>query len=68
MDYKYGRTWHTVDAGDGAYHREVIKWCKAQFGSHPLVPDSTSRWFNSIAHTIHFRDEEDLTLFLLRWS
>jgi hypothetical protein len=65
--YKFSRNWHTVDFSINK-HQEILKWCKEQFGPHPVIPDAWCRWHNSRSQTIHFRDEQDYMLFLLRWA
>lgn len=67
--YKFSRKWHTLDFDLKDYH-EVRKWCGKQFGPEPKNPDAWSRWYfhSAWGGRIHFRDERDAALFILRWS
>ena len=39
----------------------AIEWCRTQFGK------SGARWFEK-KNKFYFKDERDMTLFILRWS
>ena len=66
--YKFSRAnWYVADFNLKDYH-EVESWCAEQFGPHPKRPDAWSRWFHKYEDKIHFRDEKDYILFVLRWS
>lgn len=52
---------------------EMWSWCRETYGPAGIAEstraDTTHRWINVIAFgEVHFRNERDLTLFLLRWS
>jgi hypothetical protein len=54
--------------------RKMAAWCEATFGEstgsmwhNNLAPGSGERWYQNNAK-FWFREEKDLTLFLLRWS
>ena len=40
---------------------KVVEWCKEYFGK------SGSRWFEQ-NRKFYFRDEKDMSMFILRWS
>lgn len=66
--YKFSRArWYVADYNN-EHHFEVLKWCTQQFGPYPTRPDAWSRWVNMCSEKIHFRDEKDYVLFMLRWS
>jgi hypothetical protein len=66
--YKFSRAnWYVADF-DWVHQCEVLEWCSQQFGPHPDRPDAWSRWYNKYSEKIHFRDERDYVLFILRWS
>jgi hypothetical protein len=66
--YKFSRNkWYVADF-DWVHHFEVLAWCSQQFGPHPATPDAWSRWVNQYSEKIHFRDEKDYILFILRWG
>lgn len=45
-----------------------VDWCREQFGDNELVDYKSAKW-NFIGDGVfEFRDEQDYTLFLLRWS
>lgn len=66
--YKFSRANWYVAEYDNKHHFEVLAWCSQQFGPYPARPDAWSRWFNMYSEKIHFRDEKDYVLFMLRWS
>ena len=66
--YKFSRAKWYVAEFDGKYYFEVEEWCAEQFGPHPRNPDAWSRWHHTYSEKIHFRDEKDYVLFMLRWS
>ena len=66
--YKFSRAkWYEAEF-DERYYFEVEKWCTAQFGKHDKCPDAWSRWWHRYESSIHFRDEKDYILFLLKWT
>ena len=67
--YKFSRKWHVAEF-DLKDYDAVLEWCAEQFGPHPQNPDAWSRWyFQSVwGETIHFRDDRDYVLFILRWA
>ena len=65
--YKFSRKWHIVDY-DWEDFVAVGEWCEEQFGPQPLNPDAWCRWYQRGMGRIHFRDEADAALFILRWS
>lgn len=66
--YKFSRTNWYVAEFDDKYYFEVEEWCEQHFGKHPKNPDAWSRWVHKYSQKIHFRDEKDYVLFMLRWS
>jgi hypothetical protein len=47
----------------------IKEWCYNTYGEPGIPTNTTSRWYDSIKYgEILFRDERDVTLFLLRWS
>ena len=66
--YKFSRAkWYVADF-DWVRQGEVLEWCRQQFGPHPKNPDAWSRWCQKYQEKIHFRDEKDYLMFLLKWS
>lgn len=66
--YKFSRAnWYVAEFDDKHYF-EVEEWCAKHFGPHPKNPDAWSRWVHKYSEKIHFRDEKDYVLFMLRWS
>jgi hypothetical protein len=65
--YKFSRKCHVADFV-WEHQAEVLEWCSQQFGPHPKNPDAWCRWHQRPWGQIHFRDERDYVLFLLRWS
>lgn len=41
--------------------RQAAEWCRTQFGS------SGSRWFEK-DRKFYFKDEKDMSIFILKWS
>lgn len=66
--YKFSRAKWYVAEYSWMHHDGVIDWCIEQFGPHPNAPDAWSRWHNPYSDQIHFRDERDYIMFVLRWS
>lgn len=67
-NYKFSRAnWYVAEFDDKHYF-EVEEWCAKHFGPHPKNPDAWSRWVHKYSEKIHFRDEKDYVLFMLRWS
>ena len=66
--YKFTRAnWYEAEF-DIKDYTDVVHWCREQFGSHPRNPDAWARWEHRYEDKIHFRDEKDYVLFVLRWS
>lgn len=65
--YKFSRKWYIAEFNE-KYYNEVDEWCAKQFGKHDKRPDAWSRWWHKYELSIHFRDEKDYILFVLRWS
>lgn len=72
--YKFSRAkWHTAEMPGYATWRfsdeynNIIAWCNDTFGPHPKKPDAWTRWYVGLGE-IHFRDEQDLVMYKLRWS
>lgn len=66
--YKFSRAQWYVAEFDWKDYDQVDQWCTEQFGSQPDCPDAWTRWYHHYSHKIHFRDEKDYVLFMLRWS
>lgn len=66
--YKFSRANWYVANFDHKHYFEVEEWCEKHFGKHPARPDAWSRWVHKYEDQIHFRDEKDYVLFMLRWS
>jgi hypothetical protein len=66
--YKFSRAKWYVAEFDDKYYFEVEEWCAEQFGPHPRHPDAWSRWHHTYSQKIHFRDQEDYIMFVLRWG
>lgn len=53
--------------------RDMILWCTKHFGpgptggAYPGAPDSVSNWY-ATWFGFYFKNEQDLTMFALRWS
>jgi siroheme synthase (precorrin-2 oxidase/ferrochelatase) len=69
----YGKRYHTVSP-TGCNWNVVSKWCQETFGAstgsiwaEQVTPNPGERWYENNAK-FWFREEEDLTLFLLRWT
>lgn len=54
--------WHKIEFDAVNDYDEVRVWCYEQFG-----PEH-QRWRQIFESSIFFRDEQDATLFALRWS
>jgi hypothetical protein len=72
--YQFSRAkWYTVEMPGYATWRfsdeynNIIAWCNDTFGPHPTKPDAWTRWYVGLG-VIHFRDEQDLVLYKLKWS
>ena len=65
---KFSRANWYVAEDDDRHYFEVEEWCAKHFGPHPKNPDAWSRWVHKYSEKIHFRDEKDYVLFMLRWS
>lgn len=65
--YKFSRKWHIVDFYWKDYDA-IHEWCEERFGPHPKNPDAWCRWHQRSMGQIHFRDEQDAAMFVLRWS
>lgn len=65
--YKFSRKWYVANFNTSDYTL-VNDWCTANFGPHDKRPDAWSRWWHRYESSIHFRDEKDYILFMLKWS
>jgi hypothetical protein len=65
----YGARYLTVHPSNGWHWNEMMEWMVATFGptAHDGVWTPNMRWYANNAK-FWFRNEKDLTLFLLRWS
>jgi hypothetical protein len=65
----YGARYLTVHPNNGWHWNEMMDWMVEQFGSSAedgvWTPDM--RWYANNAK-FWFREEKDLTMFILRWS
>jgi hypothetical protein len=65
----YGARYLTVHPNNGAKWNEMMEWMVKTFGPTPFdsiwMPDQ--RWHVNNSK-FWFRDEKDLTMFILRWS
>jgi hypothetical protein len=68
LKYKFSRAKWYVAEFDDQYYFEVEEWCAEQFGPHPRHPDAWCRWHHTYHNQIHFRDEDDYLMFILRWG
>ena len=50
-----------LDMQKKEYNEQAQAWCRERFGT------SASRWFEK-KDKFYFKNEKDLTLFLLKWS
>jgi predicted phage tail protein len=66
--YKFSRAKWYIAEFDATFYDEVDEWCAKQFGKHDKRPDAWSRWWHRYESSIHFRDEKDYLMFLLRWG
>jgi hypothetical protein len=65
----YGARYLTVHPSNGWHWNEMMEWMITTFGptAHDGVWTPNMRWYANNAK-FWFRNEKDLTLFLLRWS
>jgi len=70
----YGKRYHTVSPTTGWSWKVMSKWCQDTFGAstgsiwaEQITGNPGERWYENNAK-FWFREEEDLTLFLLRWT
>jgi hypothetical protein len=69
----YDRQYYTVAPPmEGAPWREMAEWCRDTFGASygniwATWQEPGERWYSNNSK-FWFRDEADLTCFLLRWS
>ena len=66
--YKFSRAHWYVAEFDWKNYDLVDAWCEQQFGPQPDCPDAWTRWYHHYTDKVHFRDEKDYVLFVLRWS
>lgn len=66
--YKFSRAKWYIAEFDETFYNEVDEWCAKQFGKHDKCPDAWSRWWHKYESSIHFRDEKDYIMFVLRWG
>lgn len=62
-----------VDIGKNQYHelREMIAWCKEQFGAGGYLKDQESQWFLETAFgnsVFYFKQGSHATAFALKWK
>jgi hypothetical protein len=63
------RCWAKVTGGRWGLEREITEWCEQTYGPLSTTGYKNPRWTNKMSWGVwHFKHEEDLTLFLLRWS
>ena len=73
-DSKYWVVYFEDYSLDELDRKEIVKWCYDQFGpglGRYRVDNSpfTHRWINDIEYNeIRFSEEQDVVLFILRWS
>ena len=69
--YKFSRVWYEAvlpfSRFDSNFVQGVLLWCTEQFGPQPDHPDAWCRW-HVRGVTIHFRDQQNYMLYLLRWG
>jgi hypothetical protein len=65
----YGARYLTVHPTNGGHWNEMMHWMVTTFGptAHDGVWTPNMRWYANNAK-FWFRNEKDLTMFLLRWS
>ena len=65
----YGARYLTVHPSNGAKWNEMMEWMVETFGptAHDGVWTPSMRWYANNAK-FWFRNEKDLTMFILRWS
>jgi hypothetical protein len=65
----YGSRYLTVHPSNGWHWNEMMEWMIATFGptAHDGVWTPNMRWYANNAK-FWFRNEKDLTMFILRWS
>lgn len=65
----YGARYLTVHPSNGAKWNEMMAWMVETFGptAHDGVWTPSMRWYANNAK-FWFRNEKDLTMFLLKWS
>jgi hypothetical protein len=65
----YGARYLTVHPSNGAKWNEMMAWMVETFGptAHDGVWTPSMRWYANNAK-FWFRNEKDLTMFVLRWS
>ena len=68
----YGARYLTVHPDNGSKWNEMMYWMVSTFGpsgtsENPGCWSSNQRWYANNAK-FWFRDEKDLTMFILRWS
>ena len=63
----YGMKYHTVQPVGGDW-RKMEKWCNQTYGTTPKdgVWTPNARWYMN-NRKFWFREEKDLTMFILRW-
>lgn len=65
----FGQHYHTAEPCGGNWE-SMQAWCQCNFGNPSSVWDnfsSDNRWYVN-SRRFWFRDEQDLLLFLMRWS
>jgi hypothetical protein len=62
------RFWAKVTGGRWGLEREINEWCEENFGAQSTPGYKNPRWTNKMSWGVwHFKNEVDLTVFLLRW-
>jgi hypothetical protein len=65
---KFSRAKWYVAEFDWKDYDKVDNWCAEQFGPQPDRPDAWSRWYHHYSDKIHFANEKDYVLFVMRWA
>lgn len=49
-------------------HQEMVKWCDEHYGVHWDIDNIRGTWAYDMEGTFHFKNEQDRTMFMLRWA
>ena len=65
----YGEPYHYITIQWWNTIPQIVEWCEETFGKEDPVSTWApgKRWYQANYNSIWFRDEADLTVFLLRW-